>query len=136
MQDLARFLSCSKLFDGSESASPFGTRWGHHNSTTSAWRFMAVYGGSRRSAASENRLDSAHGGSIAVNRRFRDGSYNHGVLGVNPGLAESLLRRSEKEDSRSPPTGRYQERGRALLLKVSRSSVKRYAKLAEEGRSR
>src|SRR5215216_4100249 len=48
---------------------------------------------------------------------------------------ERLFRRPAKEDSRSARTGRYQERGCSRLLKVSRSSVKRYAKLAREGLS-
>jgi transposase len=47
---------------------------------------------------------------------------------------ERILRRPKDEDRQSARTGDGQERSRPHLLRVSLSSVKRYAKLAEEGR--
>jgi hypothetical protein len=50
-------------------------------------------------------------------------------------LDESLLRRPAQEDRRNPPAGRDTKSEAARSFGVSRSSVKRYAKLAEEGHS-
>src|SRR3712207_4925146 len=47
-----------------------------------------------------------------------------------PWLNESLLRRPAQEDHRSPPAGRYQERGRPLL----RSEPLLGAALRQDGR--
>ena len=48
---------------------------------------------------------------------------------------ERILRRPQREDRRSAQARDGQERSRPHLLCVSLSSVKRYAKTAEEGRS-
>jgi hypothetical protein len=63
-----------------------GPRWAHHNPTTTAWRSMAFGGGLRR-AALERPLRFGLWRSMAVNRRFRDRSENHGAPGSNPGPA-------------------------------------------------
>jgi transposase len=47
---------------------------------------------------------------------------------------QRLFRRPQNEDHRSPQTGHYQESEAARAFGVSRSSIKRYAKLVEEGR--
>jgi hypothetical protein len=59
-QDLAPFFSGPELFHSSET-SRSGTRWAHHNPTTTVWRSLAFGGGLRMSVISKNRLDSAYG---------------------------------------------------------------------------
>src|SRR3712207_213145 len=50
-------------------------------------------------------------------------------------LDESLLRRPAQEDHRSPPAGGINKSEAARSFGLGRSAVKRYAKVAEEGRS-
>jgi hypothetical protein len=56
------------------------------------------------------------------------------MVHLHHGAHERLLRRpAQEEDRLSPPAGRDQQRGRPYV-RSGRSSVKRYAKLAEQGR--
>jgi transposase len=55
------------------------------------------------------------------------------MVQVAPWANERLLRRPAQEDRRGSQARHHQDRGPAHSFGVSRSSVKRYAKLAERG---